>query len=213
MKKALIFLVLVALLVCTAACGTKPTATTTGATTEAPTVGDSNAEVCRTLDALARKSYRSVSLSAVVVTKDATLPSTYQTTAESVSFSVTEVSRLPADEEFTDLPDGFLSTIEGTATVESGKITGITADREVSLPTYAILRGDFRFAVNNFRGLTLGEGGFAGDVVTPSAFLGGTAGVSNMKVSIAYTADAITAATVSYTKGEISVTLTYTFTL
>ena len=201
MKKILISVVLLlALLMCITACGgQKP-----------PVGGGGNPpSVYEALDALAGQSYAKVTAEIVTQTEGVQLAAKYVLTQSNVQYSIEQLNLLPENGDVTNLVSSYKSKIEGSAAINNGEI--VLDGASVSLPSYDVLKGAFKFSESNFANVEVENDFFEADVVSPSAFYDATANVQNMKVSVEYTQTALAKIVVAYQAASTAVTATYTF--
>lgn len=199
MKKIIALILFVALLACMASCKKE----------EPPKIEEKT--VYETLDELSDKSYQQIKLSIVTSKGDIELAAVYTLTASNVSFMVEQLNKLPTDGNLTGVPSNYKTAHTGTAKIVGGEVTELDG-APVTLPSYDELRGSFNFDKDNFENVFSGESSFVADVKAPSAFLGITANVQNMKLSVQFNENALVKITISYQLDGASVTTTYEFT-
>lgn len=212
MKKIIILLITVSmLLMCMTACsGSKdPEPTPT------PPVDDTNPTVTQTvydlLDDLADKNYSNIEIDIVTSTGFAQLCSNYVLTQSNVVYSIEKLNLLPSDGNINDLPSNYKITITGSALIENGQVMELDGDKDVTLPSYDELKGNFHFDESNFKNAVVGNDSFEADVVSPSQFYGADVDMKNLKVKVEYTGTSLTKITISYSTTDATVQTIYAF--
>ena len=214
MKRLFLFLLTLTLLLSAAACTPKAPVSTGDPTTDAPSATTAPhaltaTEAVTLLDTLVKKEHATVGLSVTTVTDGITLCSAYTASSTEVRFSVEKLSLFPTDGDFSNLPENFITTLTGTATVQNGKITAIDGDG-ATLPDAGTLQGKFAFPASALRNVVWENQTLTADVTDSAAVLG-TANLTNARVSAVLSTDAITSLTVTYSTSKSNVTMVYTF--
>ena len=217
MKRLLLIFLTLILLLSAAACTPKEPATTTPSTATPPATTAPKplsaltaSEAVTLLDTLAKQSRTTLTLSVTTVTDGITLRANYNVTPTEVRYSIEKLSLFPTDGDFSSLPESFITTLTGTATVQNGTVTAIDGTA-VTLPALGTLQGRFAFPASALRNVVWEEGILSADVISADAVLSTTANVSNMKIAAALSTDAITSLTVTYATSKSDVTMVYTF--
>ena len=213
MKKIIILLITVAmLLMCMTACsGSKnpePTPTPTPPDDPNPPVTQT---VYDLLDDLADQDYSNIKIDIVVTTGFAELYSNYTLTQSNVVYSIERLNLLPSNGNITDLPSNYKTTVTGYALIENGQVIELDGNKDVALPSYNELKGNFNFDERNFKNAVFGTNSLEGDVVSPSQFYGADVDMSNLKVKVEYTDTSLTKITISYSTTNASVQTVYVF--
>lgn len=198
MKKMIISTVLVfALLIGFAACskGDEPGAKKT---------------VYDTLNALSEQSYSKIQLNITSLTGDIELKANYVLTANNVTYSIEQLNLLVPDGDLSDTSSDYKTTIQGTATVENGKVIKLDGET-VDLPEYDELKGAFDFKESYFKNVQVENGKFSADVVSATAFLGTNQNLSNVKLIVAYQESGFEKITITYQTANSTVTVEYKF--
>ena len=213
MKKIIILLITVAmLLMCMTACfGSKnpePTPTPTPPDDPNPPVTQT---VYDLLDDLADQDYSNIKIDIVVTTVFAELYSNYVLTQSNVVYSIERLNLLPSDGNITDLPSNYKTTVTGYALIKNGQVIELDGNKDVALPSYDELKGNFNFDESNFKNAVVGTNSLEGDVVSPSRFYGADVDMSGLKVKVEYTETSLTKITISYSTTNASVQTVYVF--
>ena len=208
MKKIIILIVLSMLLACMTACsGSK--------NPDQPTPDDTNQQTAKSvyelLDSLAEKDYSTVKVDIVTTTGFASLNSNYVLTQNVVTYSIERLNLLPSDGNITDLSPDCKTTLSGYAQINNGQITEINGNKDVALPSYNELKGNFSFDETNFTNVVVGDGAFEADVVSPSLFYGADVDVSELKVKVEYTEASLSKIIISYSTANATVQAVYAF--
>ena len=166
--------------------------------------------VCELLNGMTRVTYQKISLHITTRTGDMELEGRYSLTQSKVTYSVERMNLLPEDGNLDGIsPDG-KSVLEGTATVENGKITKLDGDA-VELPTYEELRGAFDFQEDYFKNVESKSGFFSADVVSASSFLGTNKALKDVRLTVEYGASALEKLVITYQTANTTVTTEYVF--
>ena len=215
MKKIIILLITVAmLLMCMTACSgffnSEPTPTPTPTPPDDP-----NPPITQTvydlLNDLADQDYSNIKIDIVATTGFAELYSNYVLTQSNVVYSIERLNSLPSDGNITDLPSNYKTTVTGYALIENGQVIELDGNKDVALPSYDELKGNFNFDESNFKNAVVGTNSLEGDVVSPSQFYGADVDMSNLKVKVEYTDTSLTKITISYSTTNASVQTVYVF--
>lgn len=213
MKKIIILLItVVMLLMCMTACsGSKnpePTPTPTPPDDPNPPVTQT---VYDLLDDLADQDYSNIKIDIVVTTGFAELYSNYVLTQSNVVYSIERLNLLPSDGNITDLPSNYKMTVTGYALIENGQVVELDGDKDITLPSYDELKGNFNFDESNFKNAVVGNNSFEAEVISPSQFYGADVDMSNLKVKVEYTKTSLTKIIISYSTTNASVQTVYVF--
>ena len=213
MKKIIILLITVAmLLMCMTACsGSKnpePTPTPTPPDDQNPLVTPT---ICDLLNDLADQDYSNIKIDIVVTTGFAELYSNYVLTRSNVVYSIERLNLLPSDGNVTDLSSNYKTTVTGYALIENGQVIELDGNKDVDLPSYDELKGNFNFDESNFKNAVVGTNSLEADVVSPSQFYGADVDMSNLKVKVEYTETSLTKITISYSTTNATVRTVYVF--
>ena len=213
MKKIIILLITVAmLLMCMTACSgffnPEPTPTPTQPDDSNPPVTQN---VYDLLNDLADQDYSNIKIDIVVTTGFAELYSNYVLTQSNVVYSIERLNLLPSDGNITDLLSNYKTTVTGYALIENGQVIELDGNKDVDLPSYDELKGNFNFDESNFKNAVVGTNSLEADVVSPSQFYGADVDMSNLKVKVEYTKTALTKITISYNTTNASVQTIYVF--
>ncbi|MBO5938596.1 MAG: hypothetical protein J6Q82_03755 [Clostridia bacterium] len=218
MKKiAIVLIVLSMLLMCMTACSGSgdPEPTPTLTPTQTPPPDDTNPPITPTiydlLDSLVDKDYSTIEIDIVTTTGFAELYSNYVLTQSNVVYSIEKLNLLPSDGNITDLPSNYKTTVTGYALIENGQIVELSGDKDVTLPSYDELKGDFNFDETNFKNAVVGTNSFEADVISASKFYGADVDLSNLKVRVEYTETSFTQITISYSTTNATVQTIYAF--
>lgn len=219
MKKIICIALIFALLLCLASCGGGGGETTTvGAddTTTTTTVKDNptppepTETVYDILNRLTKEKYQKVKLSITTVTGDITLKANYVLTASLVEYSIEQLNKLPIDGNFAGMSPDHKVTLTGTATIENGKVTKLDG-ADVTLPSYDELKGSFNFSEDNLTSVTTQSGKLTASVKSPSKLLGTEKNLTDMKITVEYSASALKKITLTYKTSDSTVTTVYEF--
>ena len=205
MKKIIILLITVAmLLMCMTACD---------GPTNHPTLPPDNPKqtVYELLDDLANKNYSNIEIDIVITTEFAELYSNYVLTQNEVVYSVEKLNLLPSDGNMIDLMSNYKTTVTGYALIENGQVINLDGNKDISIPSYNQLKGNFNFDEGNFLNAVVGENLFEADVVIPSQFYGAYVDMSNLKVKVEYNETSLTQITISYNTINARVQTVYVF--
>ena len=213
MKKIIILLITVAmLLMCMTACSgffdPEPTPTPTPPDDSNPPVTQN---VYDLLNDLADQDYSNIKIDITVTTGFAELYSNYVLTQSNVVYSIERLNLLPSDGNITDLPSNYKTTVTGYALIENGQVIELDGNKDVDLPSYDELKGNFNFDESNFKNVVVGTNSLEADVVSPSQFYGADVDMSNLKVKVEYTETSLTKITISYSTTNASVQTVYVF--
>ena len=217
MKKIIILLITVAmLLMCITACSGLKDPEPTPTPTPTPTPPDDpNPPVTQTvydlLDDLADQDYSNIKIDIVVTTGFAELYSNYVLTQSNMVYSIERLNLLPSDGNITDLPSNYKTTVTGYALIENDQVIELDGNKDVALPSYDELKGNFNFDESNFKNAVVGTNSLEADVVSPSQFYGADVDMSNLKVKVEYTETSLTKITISYSTTNASVQTVYVF--
>ena len=208
MKKIIILLITVAmLLMCMTACsGSKNPEPTPGGDTPPPVTQT----IYEKLDRFADLNYQQIKLSIITVTGNMELSANYTLKQSNVSYSVEQLNMLPSNGDLTGISPEYKTTHSGYAKIVDGKVTELDGE-EVPLPSYDELKGNFSFAESNFKNVTMQGNSLSADVDSPSSFYGSTVNVQNMKITVEYTATALSKIVITYQTANSTVTTTYEF--
>ena len=215
MKKIIILLITVAmLLMCVTACsGSKnpePTPTPTPTPPDDPKPPAAQT-VYDLLDDLAEEDYSKIKIDILVKNGFVELYSNYVLTQNNVVYSIEELNLLPSDGSITDLPSNYKNTVTGYALIENGKIVELDGNKDITLPSYDELKGNFNFVESNFKNAVVGENSFEADVVIPSQFYGADVDMTNLKLKVEYTKTSLTKVSISYSTTKATVQTVYVF--
>ena len=140
-----------------------------------------------------------------------TLNATYAIGGDTVTYSVETLNMLPSDGNIENLPESMISTITGAAHInENGELVD-DGDGTVALPEGTTVAGVMDFSEGNFKDGKRSPYGFEGEVASVKDFLGADVDVDSMYAKVDYTDAAISSITLTYTRGNATVTITYTF--
>ena len=164
-----------------------------------PATQSSEAEktVYDVLNDLTTQSYKKIQLDITTLTGDIELKANYALTENKVEYSIEQLNLLPSDGDLNDVSPDYKTTIQGSATVENGKVTKLD-DEAVNLPEYNELKGAFDFKESSFQNIQSENGRFAADVADVSAFVGVDKTISDMKIVVEYSDTAFQKITISY---------------
>lgn len=214
MKKMLILIILMlALLVSFVACDDgDPNGTSSNGDTTPPNTQPSEPEktVYDVLNDLTKQSYTKIQLDITTLTGDIELEANYALTANKVEYSIERLNLLPSDGNLNNISPNYKTTIQGTATIENGKVTKLD-NEDVNLPEYDELKGDFDFKESYFKNIQTENGKFTADVVNASAFVGTNKTISDMKIVAEYSDAAFQKMTITYKTSNSTITLVYVF--
>ena len=217
MKKIIILIITVAmLLMCMTACSGVFYPEPTPIPTPTPTPPeDPNPPIKQTvydlLDDLADQDYSNIKIDIVVTTGFAELYSNYVLTQSNMVYSIERLNLLPSDGNITDLPSNYKTTVTGYALIENDQVIELDGNKDVALPSYDELKGNFNFDESNFKNAVVGTNSLEADVVSPSQFYGADVDMSNLKVKVEYTETSLTKITISYSTTNASVQTVYVF--
>ena len=208
MKKLIILLITISMLLMfmTACSGSKD---------PEPKPDDPDSQVTQTvyslLNELSKKDCSNIEVDILVTNGFAELYSNFVLTESTVVYSIEKLNLLTFDGEIIDLPSSYKTTMTGYALIENGRVIELDGSKDVTLPSYDELKGNFNFDESNFKNILLGTGSFEADVINPSQFYGADADMSNLKVKIEYTESSLTELTVSYNTTNATVQTVYAF--
>ena len=214
MKKIIILLIIVSMLpMCMTACfrlkNLEPTPT------PKPLPDDTNPPVTKTvydlLGELVDKDYAKIEIDIVTATDFAELYSNYVLTQSNVAYSIERLNMLPSNGNITDLPANYKTTVTGYALIENGQVVELDGSKDVTIPSYDELHGNFNFDESNFKNAVVATNSFEADVVSPSHFYGVDMDMSNLKVKVEYTETLLTKITISYSTTNATVQTVYAF--
>ena len=163
------------------------------------------------LDDLADQDYSNIKIDITVTTGFAELYSNYVLTQSTVVYSIERLNLLPSDGNITDLPSNYKTTVTGYALIENGQVVELDGDKDVTLPSYYELKGNFNFDKSNFKNAVVGNNSFEAEVISPSQFYGANVDMSKLKVKVEYTETSLTKITISYNTTNASVQTVYVF--
>jgi len=163
-----------------------------------------------TLNKLSKQSYNKIKLNITTLTGDIELKANYTLTANKVDYSIEQLNFLPSDGNLENVSPDYKTTIQGSATIENGKVTKLD-DEAVNLPEYDELKGAFDFKESYFKNIQTESGKFTADVVNVSAFIGTDKSISDMKIVVEYNDMTFQKVTITYTTSNSSVTTVYGF--
>ena len=217
MKKIIILLITVSmLLACMTACsGLKNPKPTPGGDNPTPPPDDTNPPITQTvydlLDDLTEKKYSNIEIDIVTTTGFAELYSNYVLTQSNVVYSIEMLNLLPSDGSIADLPSNYKTTATGYALIENGQVVEHDGSKDVTLPSYDELNGNFNFDESNFKNAVIGNYSFEADVVSPSQYYGAEVNMRDHKVEVEYTETSLTKITISYSTTNATVQTVYAF--
>ena len=162
------------------------------------------------LNDLTTQSYKKIQLDITTLTGDIELKANYALTENKVEYSIEQLNLLPSDGDLNDVSPDYKTTIQGSATVENGKVTKLD-DEAVNLPEYNELKGAFDFKESSFQNIQSENGRFAADVADVSAFVGVDKTISDMKIVVEYSDTAFQKITISYKTSNSTVMTVYVF--
>lgn len=190
MKKSFVFVVILCLLVCLAAC--------------TPQQGSEQ------LNEKLKANYSQISLSVTTKYLGETLTSTVTTATEgdvsTVTYSIQQFATFNEG-----IPESLIVTKQGTLTVEKGVITSMDGD-EADIDVSGVLAGNLSFDDNYFKNANLTATQFTAEVSAPAAFLGTAVQCSDMKVSATFDKTFVKTIVITYTADGAEVTYNYQFT-
>lgn len=190
MKKSFVFVVILCLLVCLAAC----------------TPQQGSEQLNEKLEA----NYSQISLSVTTKYLGETLTSTVTTATEgdvsTVTYSIQQFATFNEG-----IPKSLIVTKQGTLTVEKGVITSMDGD-EADIDVSGVSAGNLSFDDNYFKNANLTATQFTAEVSAPAAFLGTAVQCSDMKVSATFDKTFVKTIVITYTADGAEVTYNYQFT-
>ena len=201
----LVFTLLMTLVACSGSGG--GTASSRPEGTKEPSVVDT---LYDRLNDLAEASYSMVELHITTQSGDVELKGAYVLTPDQVTYSVEQLNLLPSEGTLDGGSPSYKITLEGTATIENGKITHFDGDA-VELPSHVELSGAFHFQENYFKNVQMKDGEFTAEVVSVSAFLGTNQELSDVKLAVKYNDSAFERIVITYKTENASVTTEYVF--
>ena len=215
MKKIVLLLIALSmLLVCVTACLGSENPEQTPTSTQTPPQ-DTDPPITQTvyglLDSLAGKKYSTVKINISTVTDFAELHSEYVLTQSNVTYSIERLNLLPSDGNVTNLPSNYKTTVSGYALVENGQVVELDGDKDVTLPSYDELKGNFNFDESNFKNAVVGANCFEAEVISAAQFYGANVDMSDLKVQVEYTETALTKIIISYSTANATVQTVYVF--
>lgn len=162
------------------------------------------------LNGLTKQNYKKIQLDITTLTGDIELNANYALTANKVEYSIEQLNLLPSDGNLNNASPDYKTPIQGTATIENGKVTNL--DNEVvNLPEYTELKGAFDFKESYFKNIQAENGKFSADVTSVAGFLGNDRNLNDMKVVIEYNSTALESIYITYTTQNSNVTTVYSF--
>lgn len=179
---------------------------------EMPTPQGDEAEkqaACEKLNTLADKTYEGVNL--VITTDDGekTLVSTFAFSADTVEYSIEKLTSFTVEDGNIVAPENYKETFTGIAEVRGDKV--ISLEGNLEMPAYNTLVGGFNFNYENLTDYTMNEGTDSFGVTDASAFLGTSVEATGMTVSATYSDTALVSVSITYTVGNVTVTLDYSY--
>jgi hypothetical protein len=171
---------------------------------------DPEETVYEVLNDLSNQSYKKIKLDITTLTGDIELNANYTLSANKVDYSIEQLNFLPSDGNLENVSPDYKTTIQGSATIENGKVTKLD-DEAVNLPEYDELKGAFDFKESYFKNIQTESGKFTADVVNASAFIGTDKSISDMKIIVEYNDTTFQKVTITYTTSNSSVTTIYGF--
>ena len=162
------------------------------------------------LNGLTNQSYKKIKLDITTLTGDIELKANYALSANKVDYSIEQLNFLPSDGNLENVSPDYKTTIQGSATIENGKVTKLD-DEAVNLPEYDELKGAFDYKESYFKNIQTESGKFTADVVNASAFIGTDKSISDMKIIVEYNDTTFQKVTITYTTSNSSVTTVYGF--
>ena len=158
---------------------------------------------------LANREYGLITLDITSTTSHVSLGARYEISADEVRYSVERLNRISID-DIASNPASYKKTLTGVATVKNGVIVSINGD-DVELPEYTELKGLFTFDEKCFCEVKDEGGVFTADIVNPDSFFTRDVDVTDARISVVYTDDALVSITLSYTTSAATVVAVYTF--
>ena len=162
------------------------------------------------LNGLTNQSYKKIKLDITTLTGDIELKANYALSANKVDYSIEQLNFLPSDGNLENVSPDYKTTIQGSATIENGKVTKLD-DEAVNLPEYDELKGAFDFKESYFKNIQTESGKFTADVVNASAFIGTDKSISDMKIAAEYSDAAFQKMTITYKTSKSTITFVYVF--
>lgn len=199
MKKLICAMLLLALLLCAAACSDTDIE-----------LSDEASLVCDLLEELIDREYVSVNVTVVTNTEFAQLFASYCVSENSVTYSIEQLNLLPSLDGTGEIPPDAKTLTEGVAVIENGEIVEINGEG-VTLPEGSALTGKFNFDAENLQNIVAENGILTADVISPSQFYGVEVDMKDVKVAVKYSDAAIDEITVSYSTEKATVQATYEF--
>ena len=184
--------------------------TTTTTVNDDPTPPEPTETVYDILNRLTKEKYQKVKLNITTTTGDITLKASYILTASSVEYSIEHLNKLPIDGNFVGMSPDYKVTLTGTATIENGKVTKLDG-ADVTLPSYDELKGNFNFSEDNLTSITTQPGKLTASAKSPSKLLGTDKSLTDMKITVEYSATALKKITLTYKTSDSTVTTVYEF--
>ena len=163
------------------------------------------------LNDLADRDYSNIKIDITVTTGFAELYSNYVLTQSNVVYSIERLNLLPSDGNITDLSSNYKTTVTGYALIENGQVVELDGDKDITLPSYDELKGNFNFDESNFKNAVVGNNSFEAEVISPSQFYGADVDMSNLKVKVEYTETSLTKIIIFYSTTNASVQTIYVF--
>ena len=180
-------------------------------------VGCSGKEAISTVNKLRGKSYSSVNLTVIVSTADDDFESTFNVTYQD-EFSYTvefDIKRLATFEG--DIPDSFLESYVGVATVQDEKVVSVTGNLPDGMEIKDADGHKLIFSDKTLTNVKDKDGVFTAKVSNPKGFMGQTnfaCKANSMSVRVNYTSRALTDIRIQYTSTSGNrVVLLFTYTL
>ena len=159
---------------------------------------------------LAAKSYSSITLDVTTVTDGVRLSASYTLTQDRVSYSIEKLNTVPTDGTAAGLSPSYKTTLTGEAVIENGVLKTLDGEA-VDLPSYDELRGGFRFDESNFSGVVDAASSYKANIARPSDFFGASVEMIDPKITVKYTAEALSEIKITYRTDRASVETLYTF--
>ena len=224
MKKIISVALIFALLMCFASCGGGKDTTTTVRPNDTTTIkpDDTTTTVSNepdpppsetvydVLNRISKEKYQKVKISITTVTGDVSLSANYTLISSSVQYSIEQLNKLPVDGNFDGMSPNYKVILTGTATIENGKVTKLDG-ADVTLPSYDELKGNFNFSEDNLTSITTQSGKLTASAKSPSKLLGTDKSLTDMKITVEYSATALKKITLTYKTSDSTVTTVYEF--
>jgi len=162
------------------------------------------------LNGFIKQSYKKIQLDITTLTGDVELKANYALTANKVDYSIEQLNLLPSDGNLDNVSPDYKTTIQGSATIENGKVTSFDGEA-ANLPEYDELKGAFDFKESYFKNIQTENGKFTADVANATAFIGTDKSISDMKIVVEYSDYAFQKITLTYQTSNSTVTTVYVF--